>query len=128
MESGRKEDFDVVYRKYRDQIFRTAFMSIRNPADAEDIAQETFMRYYIHHAHCKVDNPRSWLTVTAKYLTYNHIKHAKYERLLHENENMENMLDKEPDLEDIFFEKMWKKEMFEYTNKILAAVLEKNKK
>lgn len=128
MESERREDFDAVYKEYRNQIYQTVLMSIRNPDDAEDIAQEAFMRYYIHRAHSEVGNPKSWLAVTAKNLAYNHVKHTKHERLLNEDENIENMLGKEPDPEDIFFENMWKKEMYEYTDKILTAVLERNKK
>ena len=128
MESERRKDFDAVYKKYRNQIFQTALMNIRNPDDAEDIAQEALMRYYIHRAHSEVENPKSWLLVTAKNLAYNHVKRTRRERLLHEDEDIVSMLGREPDPEDIFFENMWKKEVLEYTDKILAAVLERNKK
>ena len=128
MESERRKDFDAVYREYRNLIYQTALMSIHNPNDAEDIAQEAFIRYYVHRAHSEVDNPKSWLMVTAKNLAYNHAKHAKYERLLHEEENIENILRCEPDLADVFFENMWKWEILEYTNRVLKAVKDRNKR
>lgn len=128
MESERRKDFDAVYREYRHLIFQAALVNIHNSNDAEDIAQETFIRYYIHRAHSTVENPKSWLMVTAKNLAYNHTKHTRYERLLHEEENIENMLKCEPDPADIFFENMWKMEMIEYTDRILKAVKDKNKK
>lgn len=128
MESERREDFDAVYREYRDLIYQTALVSIRNLNDAEDIAQEAFIRYYVHRSHSTVENPKSWLMVTAKNLAYNHVKRLRRERLLHEEENIENMLKCEPDPADIFFENMWKREMLEYTDRILEAVKDKNKK
>lgn len=66
--------------------------------------------------------------VTAKNLTYNFVKHAKHERLLLEEENIEDMLEYEPDPEAIFFENLWKREKFKYTDKILKAVKARNEK
>lgn len=128
MESGRREDFDAVYREYRHLIFQTALVNIHNPNDAEDIAQEAFIRYYVHSAHSEVENPKSWLMVTARNLAYNHVKHTRYERLLHEDENIETMLKHAPDLEDVFFENMWRMEVLEYTDRVLKAVKDKNKR
>ncbi len=128
MESERRKDFDAVYKEYRHEIFRAALVSIHNPNDAEDITQEAFIRYYVYCSHSEVSNPKSWLMVTAKNLALNYVKHAKYERLLHEEENIENMLECEPDLADIFFENMWKREVLEYTDKILEVVKARNKR
>lgn len=128
MESERRKDFDAVYEEYRHEIFRAALVSIHNPNDAEDIAQEVFIRYYIYSSHSEVSNPKSWLMVTAKNLAYNYVKHAKYERLLHEEENMELLLECEPDLADTFFENMWKREILEYTDRVLEVVKARKKK
>lgn len=128
MESERRKDFDAVYREYRNEIFRSALVSIHNPNDAEDIAQEAFYRYYVYCAHSEVENPRSWLMVSAKNLAYNYLKHAKYERLLCEEESIEDMLKCEPDLADTFFENMWKREIVKYTDRVLEVVKARNKK
>lgn len=130
MESKGREDFDAVYSKYRDLIFQTAVMYIHNPEDAEDIAQEAFVRYYIFSAHDKVDNPKNWLMVISKNLARNYIRRAAYERGLVEKEGVEKMLEMEsgPDVEDIFFENMWKREIMDYTDRILEAVRARNRK
>ncbi len=127
-ESERRRDFEVVYRKYRHAIYQTAFMYVRNREDAEDIAQEAFTRYYVHSAHNVVDNPKSWIAVTAKNLAYNHLKHAKYERLLSEGEDIDTLLESEPDFTDSFFENMWKRDRLEYTDRVLRAMKLKNER
>lgn len=128
MESKRREGFDAVYLEYRDEVFQTAVLCIHNPSDAEDIAQEVFVRYYIYTAHSIVANPRSWLLTTSKNLARNYMKHAQYERLLDRDESMELLMEREPDVEDVFFGKLWKKEIYEYTDMILEAVKSRNKK
>lgn len=128
MESKRREGFEAVYREYRELVFQTAIMYTHNPDDAEDIAQEAFIRYYIYSAHSMVSNPKNWLSVISKNLSYNHVKHAKHERLLNEDESIEEMLEWEHDTADVFFENMWKREIVEYTDRILGAVKVRNKR
>lgn len=128
MESGRREGFDAVYKEYRELVFQTTVLYTHNPDDAEDIVQEAFVRYYIHSAHSIVANPKNWLLVISKNLALNHIRHAKYERLLSEEESMEIILEREPDVADVFFENMWKREILEYTDRILEAVSSRNKR
>ena len=57
-----RQGFDAVYEKYKNLIFQTAFLYIKEWYAAEDIMQETFLRYYIYESgehkilashHCK---------------------------------------------------------------------------
>lgn len=123
-----REGFDAVYRECRESVFQTAIMYTHNPDDAEDITQEAFVRYYIYSAHSTVSNPKNWLLVISKNLALNHVRHAGYERVLDENESIETLLKPESDVADVFFENMWKREILEYTDKILEAVRARNKK
>ena len=40
-----RQGFDAVYEKYKNLIFQTAFLYIKEWYAAEDIMQETFLRY-----------------------------------------------------------------------------------
>ena len=39
-------DFDVIYEQYFDKIYYKVLSIVKNPGDAEDIAQETFMSVF----------------------------------------------------------------------------------
>ena len=34
-------------KQYKDTVYRIAFTYLRNQADAEDVAQETFLKFYL---------------------------------------------------------------------------------
>ena len=73
-------------RAYQDMVFSTAVRLTSNPAQAEDISQEVFLRAYE-----SFDNLRSspkaggWLKTVATNLTLNHLtRHRKRWRLFSE--------------------------------------------
>ena len=73
-------------RAYQDMVFSTALRLTANPAQAEDISQEVFLRAYE-----SFDNLRSspkaggWLKTVATNLTLNHLtRHRKRWRLFSE--------------------------------------------
>lgn len=73
-------------RAYQDMVFSTALRLTSNPAQAEDISQEVFLRAYE-----SFDNLRSspkaggWLKTVATNLTLNHLtRHRKRWRLFSE--------------------------------------------
>ena len=73
-------------RAYQDMVFSTAVRLTANPAQAEDISQEVFLRAYE-----SFDNLRSsakaggWLKTVATHLTLNHLtRHRKRWRLFSE--------------------------------------------
>ena len=69
-----RQGFDAVYEKYKNLIFQTAFLYIKEWYAAEDIMQETFLRYYIYMEHTRVENTKSWLLTTAKNIALNYIR------------------------------------------------------
>src|SRR5512140_2585967 len=46
VQSGDKGAFDALVRKYQHKLVKLVMRYVRNPAEAEDIAQETFIRAY----------------------------------------------------------------------------------
>ena len=45
MDSLKRIDLEQTIEKYSDLIYRTNFLILRNPHDAEDVMQETFIKY-----------------------------------------------------------------------------------
>jgi RNA polymerase sigma-70 factor (ECF subfamily) len=45
-QSGATRAFDALVTKYRGRIFKLALRFVRNPADADDVVQETFLKAY----------------------------------------------------------------------------------
>jgi len=60
--NGDKEAFDILVQRYRTSLFRFVYHSLHNREDAEDIAQEAFVKAYLALPQLK-DNSlfRTWL-------------------------------------------------------------------
>jgi len=73
-------------RAYQDMVFSTAVRLTANPAQAEDISQEVFLRAYEGFEHLR-SSPKAggWLKTVATNLTLNHLtRHRKRWRLFSE--------------------------------------------
>src|SRR5512146_860924 len=49
--------FELLVTQYKDLVFRTAYRMMGNREDADDQAQETFLKIY--HAILSIDNPQT---------------------------------------------------------------------
>jgi RNA polymerase sigma-70 factor, ECF subfamily len=70
----RNAEFTRFMRKYQDMVYSTAARLSGNDAQAEDIAQEVFLRAHRRFEELK-DNPRAagWLKTVATNLTFTHL-------------------------------------------------------
>lgn len=61
-------------RDYQDMVYTTALRLVGNESDAEDIAQETFLRAYEHFGElCTSPTAGGWLKTVARNLSINHL-------------------------------------------------------
>lgn len=61
--SGSSEAFSELYAVYSPRLYKTIFSMMRNPADTEDVLQETFLRVYSAlHTFEGRSSVYSWLT------------------------------------------------------------------
>ena len=61
-----------------DALYAAAMRMTRNPADAEDLLQETFMRLYVHRmSYRTIAKFSTWLYTIAINLVRNHARRAK---------------------------------------------------
>jgi RNA polymerase sigma-70 factor (ECF subfamily) len=88
-------------RAYQDMVFSTAARLTGNDAQAEDIAQEVFLRAYEHFSELR-DNPSAggWLKTVGINLTLNHLtRHRRRWRLFSELRRSGEDDDSGPDLD-----------------------------
>jgi len=79
-------EFTTFMRAYQDMVFSTAARLAGNDRQAEDIAQEVFLRAYEHFAHLRTSaTAGGWLKTVATNLTLNYLsRYRKRWRLFSE--------------------------------------------
>lgn len=78
---GKKEAFGQLVVKYKGSVFRQAYAILNDPAEAEDIAQEAFIKVY--NTLIKLENEyafAAWLSRIVVHLCYDQIKKSKKEK------------------------------------------------
>src|SRR5437870_10738754 len=70
-QSGDEAAFAEIVRRYQRAVYRVAYALTRNASDADDLAQETFVRAYQALGRFRVGEPLyPWLSRIAVNLTY----------------------------------------------------------
>ncbi|HEY2417428.1 MAG TPA: sigma-70 family RNA polymerase sigma factor [Steroidobacteraceae bacterium] len=78
-------------RAYQDMVFTTATRLLGNDAQAEDIAQEVFLRAYAHFAQLRASPTcGGWLKTVATNLALNHLQRYRRRRRLFSEMNSED--------------------------------------
>ncbi|WP_028356913.1 RNA polymerase sigma factor RpoE [Brackiella oedipodis] len=77
-QQGDKKAFSLLMLKYEQRILRLLSRLLRNPADAEDVAQETFIKAYTALPRFRSDSSfYTWLYRIAVNTAHNHLKKGK---------------------------------------------------
>jgi len=59
---ARNQAFESLYRRYVKEVYHYAFALLRNPADAEDVTQTTFLNAYrAYQRGIEIEKPQNWL-------------------------------------------------------------------
>jgi RNA polymerase sigma-70 factor (ECF subfamily) len=74
-------EFMTFMRDYQDMVFTTAARLTGNDAQAEDIAQEVFIKAHAHFPEVKAGSPGGWLKTVTTNLAINHL--TRYRRRWH---------------------------------------------
>ena len=86
--AGNMAAFETIVRKYEAMISKITISMIGNKDDAEDIGQETFIRFYKSMKQFKGDSQLgTYLARTAINLTLNEIKKNSRKRVFFTNDN-----------------------------------------
>ena len=58
----REEEFETAYKQHADVLYRLAFSYLKNREDAEDVVQDTFVKYFCgFHVPISGEQERAWL-------------------------------------------------------------------
>src|ERR1700740_773066 len=68
------QQFEAFMQKYQNMVFSTAMRLLANPTEAEDVAQEVFLKAYEHFASLS-QSPTAggWLKTVATNMCLNHL-------------------------------------------------------
>lgn len=112
--------FESLFYEYWSPIFRLLLRLVVNPAEAEDLALETFFRLYKHHpAHQANFNTRGWLQKVATNLALQSIRSFK-RRERYEITAGKDALEQAPDNQP--FEILAEKEDQRFARSVLAQM------
>jgi RNA polymerase sigma-70 factor (ECF subfamily) len=84
IERLRQDDLDALgglFERYRDRVFRTALVIVRDPAVAEDILQDCFLKVYANAQRIDTNRPLvPWLYRVTVNLSYTWLSRGKNHR------------------------------------------------
>lgn len=87
VQHGDLEAYGKVIRAHQDGVFNVCLRVLGNPQEAEDLAQEAFLRAYRNIHQYDPDRPFGpWVRTLAANLCYNHLKKARLEWVTLEDE------------------------------------------
>ena len=74
---ARDQAFEALYRRYVKDVYHYALALLRNPADAEDVTQTTFLNAYRAYTRgIDVEKPQNWLIKIA-----HNVARSRYARI-----------------------------------------------
>ena len=87
--ASRDELFAALVHRQSRYVFRVAFAILRNPHDAEDVVQETFLRVYRKAMWSEIREERAFLARTAWRLAVDRLPRKRSETCVFEPHSME---------------------------------------
>jgi RNA polymerase sigma factor (sigma-70 family) len=74
---ARDQAFETLYRRYVKDVYHYALALLRNPADAEDVTQTTFLNAYrAYQRGIEIEKPHNWLIKIAHNVARTRYAHA----------------------------------------------------
>jgi len=84
--AGDTEAFTALVEKYKDPVFNVAYRMLGNPTEAEDVAQEAFVRAYTQlRTYKETHRFSTWLLSIASHLAIDQIRRRRFLALPLEN-------------------------------------------
>lgn len=93
------EQLTLYIKEHGDTVYRAAYNYVKDPADSEDIVQETFLKLYRADKEFESkDHIKAWLIRVAINLAKNHIRSAPVVRKAELDENLIHAENEDNDL------------------------------
>ena len=93
---GDVQAYDILVRKYKDQLLNFVYRFVGNRTDAEDIVQETFLRVYRNkHMYKEIAKFSTWVYTIAGNLAKTELRRRKRHRIF----SVSNFVNEERDFD-----------------------------
>jgi RNA polymerase sigma-70 factor (ECF subfamily) len=79
-----RKEYNIAVKEYSGRLFRYVVKCLRNPEDANDIVQESFLKLWKNRKKVPLSKSKSWLFTTAHNMLINHTR--KHRALLMEDQ------------------------------------------
>jgi RNA polymerase sigma-70 factor (ECF subfamily) len=79
LEGNMTSDFTTTFGEHKPLLFSIAYRMLGTVMDAEDMVQETFLRWQ-NCEQAQVESPKAWLSTVVTRLCINHLKSARVQR------------------------------------------------
>jgi RNA polymerase sigma-70 factor (ECF subfamily) len=74
-----KSDFEIVYDKYADMLYRLALVNVQHPSDAEDVVHDVFIKFFQHQFEFTDEKHReAWLVKVTVNACRDHNRKKSY--------------------------------------------------
>jgi RNA polymerase sigma-70 factor (ECF subfamily) len=84
--AGDQDAFTSLVEKYKDPVYNVAYRMLGNPTEAEDVAQETFVRAYTQlRTYKEAHRFSTWLLSIASHLSIDQLRRRRFLALPLEN-------------------------------------------
>jgi RNA polymerase sigma-70 factor (ECF subfamily) len=95
-QQGDVQAFDILVRRYKDQLLNFVFRFVGNRSDAEDIVQETFLRVYKNkHYYKEIAKFSTWVYTIAGNLAKTELRRRKRHKIF----SVSNFVNEERDFD-----------------------------
>lgn len=123
----KEEKFDSIYRAYADDIFKLCYYFTRDREMAQDLAQQTFIKFYDRFEDIDPEYMQAYLMRMARNLFYNYQRGTKKEVKTDEAvvEIQQERLVSES-LEEEYFRRRYRKMQAEFSGTILEKLRKEN--
>ena len=120
-------EFNEIYEQYKNLVLKAAYITSGNNYDAaQDITQDTFLKFYEDFEKLKKGNIPGWLYTTATRSAINFKKKHKHEILTDSNEIHAENRSVGPSVETQYMERELNLKRSELHERIIDGLLEKN--
>lgn len=122
----KEKRFEEIYRTYVHDVYKISLYYTKDEYIAQDIAQKSFYKLYLHFDNVNLDSVRSYLLRTARNLSYNWIRDMKRET---EGDYIDNIPEDRAVLlsaEDEYLKEEKQKERERFVQELLHELREEN--
>jgi RNA polymerase sigma-70 factor (ECF subfamily) len=73
MADNDRKAFEIIYRRYWNDLYNAAYRRLKNAEQVEDIVQDIFIRFWERRATLQIENLSAYLHTAVRYKVYNYI-------------------------------------------------------